>query len=124
MKMLLEEGHDPYELVLSKWADILTLLELGYDPRRIEFGAENCAFCEIYSDDESQSCQGCPIYKLTRVPFCEDTPFEEFEDAIWFCRDQCEKRPCAIHECDNYHDLIDLAKEEFEFLRKIKNSNS
>jgi len=119
MLQLLNEGWSEHDLVRAKWADIITILELGrglIHPIDLTVGAENCAYCELYIDDD---CIGCPIGKGIKRIRCRNTPFRYF-GLIWvtICG-ICDIAPEGCNYCEHYPKLLKAVWTGYEFLLSL-----
>ena len=95
MQARLKKGEDPLEISIAKWEDIAKGKDLD------EFGSYNCALCYVRDD-----CRSCPVLEKTGKITCDDTPYDEYEDA-W------------NHNADE-QTLKAIAKKEVEFLKSLR----
>jgi len=42
------------------------------DPRKAQFGCQNCALCKLF---RSKTCDGCPVATRTGIISCKGTPY-------------------------------------------------
>jgi len=83
----LDDGEDPFVLVLEKWKRILELIVLN-DPDALDrdyYDCESCAFCFLYDDDpEVEECENCPLFQHLgyRCYAAYKGPWWEFSDAV------------------------------------------
>lgn len=46
------------------------------DFRREGYGMRECALCTLFfNQKEAGTCEGCPVYEVTGLPGCSDTPY-------------------------------------------------
>jgi len=106
----LKNGEDALDISISKWEDIIEYLESS---KRISFrkinslegGIKNCALCEIHWENR---CATCPIAKFTQKPYCRGTPYTGFS---------------AVKTLLHKEKLLEYAKDELSFLKKLKCMN-
>lgn len=67
---------------IKKWKFIVACLTSGKLVRR-DGGLATCACCALYYHnygyEAGRNCLECPVYKGTRRPFCEGTPYTRWE---------------------------------------------
>ena len=69
-----------FNQVIKKWTSITFY-------RGKDLGNRNCAFCMFFfyesrEDTKNIPCHNCPIHKITNMPFCAGTPYNDFIDCL------------------------------------------
>lgn len=67
---------NPLELSIGKWRFTVKCLMEGKEVRH-GGGTTTCALCHRYHHCR---CNGCPIYRFTKRPYCKHTPIEMWDD--------------------------------------------
>lgn len=96
---------------IQKWTDI------RYN-NGVDDGPENCPLCMLFRNDE---CVNCPILKLTEYPYCDNTPYEEW-DTLWMKSDDSDP-DCNLKnasEIINEKEAKKIVDKEIQFLKSLK----
>lgn len=54
-------------------------------PDDAKLGMRSCALCHMFAVNKSPGCVGCPVYAVTGLRSCENTPYQNATDAkfLW-----------------------------------------
>lgn len=75
---------------IQKWEKIV-------EGTGVDQGVYNCPLCQLFY---RLDCKGCPVFERTGYPFCDKTPYREWED-------------------DCTPELKKLAQAEVDFLKSL-----
>jgi hypothetical protein len=78
----------------------------------VDKGVENCALCKLFWLPTSGTiCAGCPVFLKTGSPYCDDSPYVEWENYF-----QPGDRPFRVTDDKS----LELAKAVLEFLKSLR----
>lgn len=84
-----ETGKQALELSIAKWEHIVRSLQNGI-VIWAEGSTNTCGLCSIYylnveydvEYDSDKYCSGCPVSEKTGLDVCQNTPYEDFSNAL------------------------------------------
>ena len=95
---------------IAKWQLIEEKLRACTDQYQIirGIGPATCGFCMLYYNSFDESCNSCPIKKHTGEPFCNTTPYADFEDECQLVQSRTTiLQAIAIREIDFLFSIAD-----------------
>lgn len=94
---------------IKKWEGIVAGLES-------DRGTKNCPLCKLFQRDDA--CDGCPIKDVTGKDTCDETPYEDWCDAVlpqWASREHGDEWDFKASD----DETVMCAVLELEFLKSL-----
>lgn len=106
-----EKTKEALEGSIKKWRDIVA----GHG---IDKGSLNCSLCNVFLDQESGDCKGCPVATKTGNLYCIGSPYDEWSnfEEEWLLATPIN----SIKDSPLRKEAEELAQAELDFLISLR----